>query len=309
MVAIVTILIAGLVLLYAGAELLVRGSAALALRLGLTPLVVGLTVVAFGTSSPELVVSVKAALDGRSAISLGNVVGSNIVNIALVLGLSALIRPLQVNAQVVRLQLPVMIIVSVVAWLFLADGYLSRFEGFFFVLGIIAYTGASIRLAHKEAGVHPVHIAQASKQKLRRAVAGVITGLVLLLFGAAFLVHGAVSFASMLGVSEAVIGLTLVAAGTSLPELATSVIATIKREGDISIGNVVGSNIFNILAILGIAALVTPLAVEGIRPGDFMVMIGVSLLTLPLMRSGFVLNRWEGLLLLICYCGYLYYLL
>ena len=303
----------GVFLLYAGAEGLVRGSASLGLRLGLTRLVVGLTVVAFGTSSPELVVSVKAALDGNGAISLGNVVGSNICNIALILGLAALVSPIRVDAQIVRIQIPIMIAVSIALPLMLLDGGLGRLEGLALFAGIIAYTVFSIYLAKKE-------INESEKNELNDAVLMgtrkawldalfILSGLVMLVVGAGLFVSGAVSLAQTFGVSQAVIGLTIVAVGTSLPELATSLVAAIRKEGDIAVGNVVGSNVFNILSILGLASFIRPIEMSGIRVSDLMVMIVMAVLTLPMARSGFLLSRWEGAVLLAFYCGYIYYLM
>ena len=309
MLPVILYLVGGLGFLYLGAEGLVRGSAALAFRAGLTRLVVGLTLVAFGTSSPELVVSVSSSLEGNSGIAMGNVIGSNICNIALILGLSALIRPVSVNAQVVRLQIPLMIAVSCILGLFLIDGVLSRLDGLILVVGIIAYVTFSIYMARKSINHESGRDIDADIPILSRnpvidiiLVAG---GLVLLAVGARLFVSGAVSIADSLGVSRAVIGLTIVALGTSLPELATSVVASAKNEGDIAVGNVIGSNIFNILAILGLASLVRPVGLGGIGAFDIFAMLAISLLVLPLARSGFVLNRKEGFALLLCYVGYI----
>lgn len=313
MVLILTHLTVGLCLLYIGAEGLVRGSSSLALRLGLTRLVIGLTVVAYGTSSPELVVSVKATLDGNGAISLGNIVGSNICNIALILGLSALVSPLRVHAQVVRLQIPIMIAASLILSILLIDGQLNRFEGLGLFCGSVAYTIYSIYLARKETN-------KSLNEKLRDTVRiptrkpwvdliFVVIGFAMLVLGANLFVSGAVSMAKNLGVSQALIGLTIVALGTSLPELATSLVAAVRREGDIAVGNVVGSNIFNILAILGLASLIRPIQMGGISVVDLIVMIVTGALALPLMWTGFLLSRWEGTFLLAAYCGYIYYLL
>ena len=303
---------AGLVLLYGGAEGLVRGSAALALRAGLTPLVVGLTVVAFGTSSPELVVSVQAALAGRGDLAVGNVVGSNIGNVALILGLSVLIRSMAVKAQLLRLDVPVMVVVSVLLWGLLSDGRLGRPEGLVLVVGVVAYTLFNLWQARREtaaaqrageAGLPP------PQGPLWRDALFIAGGLALLVLGANLLVDGSVDVARRFGLSEAVIGLTIVAIGTSMPELATSVVAAFRGEGDIAIGNVVGSNIFNVLGILGAAALVQPLEIEGISPVDLAAMTLVAALLLPLMRTGFRLVRWEGGLLLALYAAYVHYVL
>lgn len=314
MIASISYLFLGIVLLYAGAEGLVRGSASMALRLGLTRLVVGLTIVAFGTSSPELVVSVKASLDGNGAISLGNVIGSNICNIAVILGLAALVNPLHVNAQVVRLQIPIMIAASLLLPLLLIDGRLNRLEGLLLFSGIIGYTTYTMCLARKESRERETQqnqcqdIGQVAERKSWINVLFILSGLALLLTGARLFLSGAIEIAKYLDVNQAVIGLTIVAVGTSLPELATSLVAAIKREGDIAVGNVVGSNIFNILGILGLAALISPMEMGEISGVDLAVMIAIGLLVLPLMRSGFLLNRWEGALLLAFYAGYIYYL-
>ena len=313
MSSIIVSLAVGLLLLYVGAEGLVRGSASLALRFGLTKLAVGLTIVAFGTSSPELVVSVKAALDGNGAISLGNVIGSDICNIALILGLSALVRPLKVNAQVVRIQIPIMIGATFALALMLLDGRLQRLEGLGLFGGIIVYTWFSIYLARKEASkslkgeLDPTFQIRARKTWLDGLF--ILTGLAALVVGGGLFISGAVSLAETLGVNQAVIGLTIVAAGTSIPELATSLVASIRKEGDIAVGNVVGSNIFNIFGILGIAALLRPIEMGGIQTADLIVMIVVAILILPMARTGFTLTRWEGTILLAVYSGYIYYLL
>jgi cation:H+ antiporter len=298
--------------LYVGAEGLVRGSAALALRLGLTPLVVGLTVVAFGTSSPELVVSVQASLNGNGAIALGNVIGSNICNVALILGLSAVIRPLNVHVQLLRLDLPLMLLASVLLALLLLDGGLGRPEGLLLTASLVLYTAFNIWKARREHTAVQQEFAEVIppvRAQPWRDVLFIIGGISLLVGGAHLLVKGAVIIAEGLGLSQAVIGLTIIAVGTSLPELATSLVAAARGEGDIAIGNVVGSNVFNILAILGLAALLHPLYAQEIGLIDLGVMTAFALLMLPLMRSGFRLTRWEGALLLGLYVAYLVYLL
>jgi cation:H+ antiporter len=302
-------LIPGFLLLVAGAELLIRGGSALALRLGLPPLVVGLTVVAFGTSSPELVVSLQAAVTGRGDISLGNVVGSNICNIALILGLAALI--LKIQSQLIRLDVPIMIGCSLLLGTMLTDARLSRAEGAVLLVGIAGYIWLSLRKARREsrqvqeALLAVESIPDASRRSLFRDLILVVGGVFVLVLGADLFIRGAVAAARGLGVSEAVIGLTLVALGTSLPELATSTVAAVKKQGDIAIGNIIGSNIFNILGILGVAALVRPFRGSGIGRTDLATMIGLALLMLPLMRSGFVLSRREGAFLLVIYGLYI----
>jgi len=307
-------ILVGLALLSVGAEALVRGSAALALRLGITPLVVGLTVVAFGTSSPELVVSVKASLDGNGAIALGNVVGSNICNIALILGVSALIKPVRIEAQVIRREIPILIFASILLWAMLAGGELQRWMGLLLTVGLVAYIAFSYggARAEKNEAVREEFAEALPAPEARRAwvdVLFVLVGLAMLLFGANLFVDGAVAVAERFGVSQAVIGLTIVAVGTSLPELATSIVAAFKGEGDIAVGNAVGSSIFNILCILGVAALIRPMATTGISMVDLAVMTACAVLVMPMMRSGFCLNRWEGIFLLEVYVGYLYYVI
>jgi cation:H+ antiporter len=298
-------LLVGLALLYLGAESLVRGASRLALRLGVAPLLVGLTVVAFGTSSPELAVSLKGALTGAGDIATGNVVGSNICNIALILGLSALIRPISVQVQLIRLDVPILIGCSIVLVLFLANGSLGRLEGLLLFGGIIVYIALAVRAALREAAAKPVlaHVPVKAGSTLVDPML-VVGGLAALVLGSILFVDGAVAVARRLGVTEVVIGLTLVAVGTSLPELATSIVAAAKGQGDIAVGNVVGSNIFNILAILGVVGTVSPLRTQ-VSMVDIGASLLLALLLLPLMRSGFKLSRVEGAVLLALYLLYL----
>lgn len=305
------ILVAGFVLLYFGGEALVKGSSSLALRLGLSPLVVGLTVVAFGTSSPELAVSVQAALGGVDDVALGNVVGSNICNLGLILAVAALVRPMVVAAQVIRLDLPIMIGVSLLLPLLLRDDLLTRFEGILLFLGLLAYVSLSLYLARKESAAVKAEYSEAIRvhKPLWLDVFFVVGGLGGLMAGGSFFVSGAVDIARSLQISEAVIGLTVVAIGTSMPELATSVVAALKGEGDIAIGNVVGSTIFNTLGILGLTAGIHPIQLGGISWVDLWVMVGIATLLLPLMHWGRRLGRGAGALLLGVYLLYLGYLL
>lgn len=300
-------LVCGLGLLYFGAEGLVRGASSLALRLGLSPLVVGLTIVAFGTSAPELVVSLKSNLASNGDLALGNVVGSNICNIGLILGLSAVIRPLRIEIDVVRHQVPIMILASAILLVMLSDGLISRLEGGLLISGFLVYVSFNLLRSRKEkhipAGVLPGH-----PTRLGISSAFVIAGLALLILGAEVFVRGAVETARWLHFSEAVIGLTIVAFGTSLPELATSVVAAFKGEADIATGNVIGSNIFNILAILGTTALARPLAAGGISWITLVIMGITVILVLPLFRSGFILSRIEGGIFLVIYAGYIVWL-
>lgn len=305
-------LLLGLVLLYFGAEGLVRGSSSLALRLGVGPLLVGLTVVAFGTSAPEMMVSVKAAYMGQGDISVGNVVGSNICNIGLILGFSALILPIKVASQIVRVDTPIMIAVTALAIALLYDGSLSRTEGIVFFLLLIVYIVFSIRLAKKQAA-DPLAQEFSDEVKISKSgtaidVLMVIGGLVMLVFGAQFLVDAAVEIAKAFGLSEAVIGLTIVAIGTSLPEFATSLLAAIKKEADIAVGNIVGSNIFNILGILGLSATITPLSSAGITGLDLGVMAAFALALWIFSRSGQSISRIEGVVLILAYGGYIAWL-
>lgn len=305
-------LVLGLIALFIGAEGLIRGATALALRVGITPLVVGLTVVAFGTSTPELVVSLKAALIGNSSISLGNVVGSNIANIALILGIAAVIRPLDVHANVIRREIPIMIGVSILLIILLIDGELSLIDGIIFVVGIITYTIVNVAMARKEKNAEvEKEFQEGLKTKLGVPVSiiFIIGGLGLMILGANLFVTSSISIAKAIGVSDAIIGLTIVAVGTSLPELITSIVAAYKNESDIAIGNVVGSNIFNILGILGITAIVIPLSSAGISYVDFGVMLFTAIILLPLSKTGFKISRLEGVFLITGYVIYIYYLL
>lgn len=305
-------IVVSLVMLIAGAEGLVRGSSALALRLGLTPLTVGLTVVAFGTSSPELVVSLKAALAGQGDISVGNAVGSNIFNIAFILGITALVCPIPVQWQLIKIDGPIMAGVAILVVALLWNGSLSRMEGIFLTAGIIAYTAMNVKIARRQTSAAVSDEIEDSLPKPAKHWAFdlifIFGGLVVLVIGSRFLVDHSTSLALQMGVSEAVIGLTIVAAGTSMPELATSVVAALRRQPDIAIGNVIGSNVFNILGILGISALVTPIETQNIRPADYGTMLGVCLIVLPLLLTGRRLERWEGALLFASYGAYLWFL-
>ncbi|MEX1114690.1 MAG: calcium/sodium antiporter [Akkermansiaceae bacterium] len=305
-------LAAGLALLYFGAESLVRGSSSLALRLGLSPLVVGLTIVAFGTSSPELFVSLRAALNGQAAISVGNVVGSNICNIGLILGLCALITPITITSQIVRIDIPIMLGVTALSLALLADSRLGRMEGIVLFTLLLAYIIFSIRLARRRPADALVaefgEEVKISKRGLTLDLLMVAVGLALLLFGARFLVDGAIIIAVAFGWSEALIGLTIVAVGTSLPELATSLLAAAKKESDIAVGNIIGSNIFNLLGILGITAVVHPLVTAGIDWIDLAVMAGFSLLLWPMAFLQQRISRPAGALLLASYLAYLFWL-
>ena len=304
----ILLILIGLVGLYFGGELLVRYASALARRLGLSPLVIGLTVVAFGTSAPELAATLTAALRGTPGIALGNVVGSNIANIGLVLALAALIAPIRATTPFLRREMPFMILVGVVLFPLLWDGRIGALEGVFLVLALVAYLLWLFRRGEPvgSGGEPEAEGNSAPLTPLWVCGMGILGGLVGLVLGAQALVSGAVTIASALGVPERVIGLTLVAVGTSLPELASSLIAALKREGDLILGNVVGSNIFNVLAILGVSSLVAPLSVplESVST-DLLVMLGFSLAVVPFLATGLRLVRWEGAVLGVFYFAYI----
>ena len=313
-------LIVGLILLVVGAEALVKGASKIAAAIGISPLVIGLTIVAFGTSSPELAVSIGSALDGKADIALGNVVGSNIFNVLFILGLSSLIIPLVVHQQLVRLDVPIMIGASLLVLLFGWDGTVQWWEGAILVGIGIGYTAFLIRQSKKE---HNKEVLKdykveygdgevVKKEKTWLQVLLVLVGLALLVFGSRWLVESAVSIATALGVSELVIGLTIIAAGTSLPEVATSVIASIRKEEDIAVGNAVGSNIFNILLILGLTAIIAPGGVP-VNPAamsfDVPFMVAVAVACLPLFFTGYRIERWEGFVFLGYYVAYTVYII
>lgn len=321
MAFILLLMIGGLITLVTGAECLVRGASRLAAALRISPLIIGLTIVAFGTSSPELAVSVQSALGGQADVAIGNVVGSNIFNVLFILGASALITPLIVAQQLVRFDVPLMIGVSIAAWLFALNGYVERWEGALLFAGIVAYTvflGVQSRRERNAAVIaeyeteyklkHPFSWLQGL---LDIGMAG--GGLALLVVGARWFVDGAVGAAEALGVSELVIGLTIVAAGTSLPEVATSIVAAFRGERDIAVGNVVGSNVFNILAVLGLTALVAPGSGVPVSTSalwlDMPFMIVVAIACLPIFFTGYLIARWEGLLFLGYYGIYTVFLI
>ncbi len=302
----------GLVLLFFGADWLVQGAVTLALHLGLSPLIVGLTVVALGTSVPEALVSVQAALGHQGGIALGNVIGSNILNIALILGLSSLILPLKVDSRIVKADVPLLTGATFMLVVLLEDFHISRMEGAFLLLCIVFYVTGNImtvkRTSPEEDKIEGMEIPEDSGKTLWRDVGFLILGIVTLGFGANFLVTGAVDLARIFGLSEALIGLTIVSIGTGTPELATVLMAAFRKTPDLAIGNVVGSNLFNIMFVLGIAGLVAPLDGKGISSVDLYVMLGVTILLLPTVWTGRILDRKEGFLFLAIYVGYLYHL-
>lgn len=310
--------VVGLGALVAGAEVLVRGASRLATALGVSPLVVGLTVVAFGTSAPELAVGISSAFAGQPDIALGNVVGSNIANVLLVLGLAALLAPVVTGVRIVRREVPLMIAASALLWLMALGRQIDRLEGILLVAGIVAYTAFLVRSSRREAAAVRAEFAAefgVGAGRGARAVAAnlalVAAGLVMLLLGANWIVEGAVALASSLGIPEIVVGLTIVAVGTSLPEIATSVLAGLRGHRDIAVGNVVGSCIFNILMVLGATAIVSPapLAVSpSLLAVDLPLMVAAALACLPILYTGARVDRREAALLLTFYVAYLGYL-
>ena len=313
----------GVALLYYGAEFLVKGGVSLALKAHISRLVIGLTLAAFATSAPELVVSIDSALRGSADISLGNVVGSNICNVALILGLCAVLHPMPFHANLKKFDLPVMLfaMLALTGFYFLSHG-INRLEGAFFFLCILTYTTLNVILSKKqeakkaaereaarEAGTGAG--AEESNEKplgVALALLAVAGGVVMLVLGAKSFLTAAVAFSVALGISEAVTGLTIVAVGTSLPELATSFVAALKGENDIAIGNIVGSNIFNVFCILGIVPVISPLMGQSIRGLDFAVMLGTSGALFLFGMFGKRLNRVQGALLLSAYIAYTVYL-
>ncbi|WP_027158433.1 calcium/sodium antiporter [Methylobacter luteus] len=307
-------LIAGFFCLVAGAEWLVRGASKLALSIGVSPLVIGLTIVAFGTSSPELAVNLQAAYLGSPDMAVGNVVGSNIFNVLFILGLSALLSPLVVSSQLMRLDVPLMIGVSVLMYGLSLNGAINRLEGGLLFALLVLYTVFLIWQSRREnhAARELEHPIQVKPEPWFKDVVWIAAGLVLLVMGSRWLVEGAVALAHALGISELVIGLTIVSIGTSLPELATSVVAALKGERDIAVGNVVGSNTFNVLSVLGLSSIVAPAGID-VSPAalnfDIPVMIAVAIACLPVFFTGFRINRWEGFLFMAYYAAYTSYLI
>jgi cation:H+ antiporter len=306
-------IIIGLLFLTYGADRLVLGSSAIALKFGVSPLLIGITIVAFGTSAPELIVSVNAALSGNGGISVGNVVGSNIANIGLILGIASLITPMTVHINLIRRDIPLMIGISLISGWFIFGAEVSRLEGAFLFAGLIAFVVMSIVWAKKET---PSEQLTEFEEPLKDAHIAtwlawvyVAIGLGLLAGGSELLVSGAVHIAETFGMSQTLIGLTIVAVGTSLPELATSVTAAFKGESDIAVGNVVGSNIFNALGILGVAAMIRPLPTATFSMVDLGVMLGFAILMLPMARNNMRILRWEGAILLTGYVAYMAWLI
>jgi cation:H+ antiporter len=315
----IAMFIAGLVLMVVGAEMLVRGASRLAVMIGISPLVVGLTVVAFGTSAPEFAVSIKAAISGQADLTVGNVVGSNIFNILFILGLSAIVAPLIVASQLIRFDVPLVIGVSVLVLLMAIDGMFSRLDGGLLFAGLLTYTGGLIYYSRRK-GKDAVSAEVAAlvgdidqKSPFVRGIlnlALVVIGLLMLGQGSSWLVDSAVVFAQYLEISEVVIGLTVISIGTSLPEVVTSVIASLRNERDIAVGNIIGSNLFNLLGVLGLAAAVSPLGVA-VSPQvmwfDLPVMVAVAIAAMPIFITGGTIFRIEGAMLLAYYVAYTTY--
>lgn len=302
----------GFLFLVWGADRFVVGAAATARNLGVAPLIIGLTIVGFGTSAPEMLVSAVAALQGNPGLAVGNAIGSNITNIALILGLTALIVPLSINSKLLRRELPILLATMIAGLLLLLDGELSRLDGVILLLGLLAMVIWMVRTGLAERGGDPLGTEFSDEiprdMPMSRALFWVGIGLLVLLASSQLLVWGAVGIAQTLGVSDLIIGLTIVALGTSLPELAASIVSALKGEHDIAVGNVIGSNLFNLLAVLGIPGLLHPLAIEfEVLTRDYPIMIGLTLMFF-VMAYGFRapgrINRLEGGILLACYLGY-----
>ncbi len=303
----------GFVLLSYGANVLVRGAENLAITMGIAPLVIGLTIVAFGTSAPELAVNIQSAWNGKSDLAVGNIVGSNILNILLILGIGAIIAPLKVHKRLVKIEIPLMIGASILLLLLSLDGMLNRLDGLILASGIVGYIIYSIKTCHElktPDEICPTEIDKKSKNIFRQLLL-IAVGLVLLVIGSQWLVNGAVMVAIYFGISELVIGLTIVSIGTSLPEIATVIVASRRGQQDIVVGNVIGSNLFNILLVLGFTSLIAPNGIAVSNAAivfDIPVMIVVAMACLPIFFTGYLIERWEGILFLFYYFIYSLYL-
>jgi cation:H+ antiporter len=311
-------LIAGLILLVGGGELLVRGASAMAATFRVSPLVIGLTVVAFGTSAPELGVSLQAALSNNADIAVGNVIGSNIINILLILGVSALVTPLVVNSQLIRIDVPLMIAASLAMWAVAADGVITRWEGVLLFIALLIYIVFCIAKSRSETKAVIDEFAQEYSKPaigwvaIVEQITLIIGGLILLGWGSNWLVDGSVIIATKLGVDELLIGLTIVSIGTSLPEVVTSVVASYRGERDIAVGNVVGSNLFNILCVLGLTSAISPTGINVLEEAiifDIPIMVAVAILCFPIFLSGNVIRRHEAALFLVYYGSYTAFLI
>lgn len=298
-------MIISLVVLYFGAEWLVGGASSLAARLNISPLIIGLTIVSMGTSAPELVVSIKAAMAGQSALSIGNVLGSNLFNIALILGVSALIVPLTVKRQLLKVDVPVMVGATLLFLIMFIDGKLSFTESLILIILFVGYMVYLfiVSLKNKDSNEENTAMIRIYKHWMLDVVL-IALGLVGLIYGSDLLVKNAIIIAQKLGMSEAMIGLTIVAAGTSIPELATSLVAAVRKQSDIAIGNAVGSNTFNLLLILGTAGVIYPIETPDINIVDSLFMLGISALLWVFMKIGTKINRVQGMIFLLAYVGY-----
>ncbi|EPM7858524.1 calcium/sodium antiporter [Vibrio alginolyticus] len=311
----VALLIVGLVLLVWSADKLVFGSAAIARNVGISPLVIGMTILAMGSSAPEMMVSATAAWDGKTDTAVGNVLGSNIANIALILGITALIKPLSISSAVIRRELPLMIAVTVLAGILLWNSHLGFYEGVLLFVLFGAFLFAMLQISRKEQKSGDVFLDDQESEipegvSNPKAIMWVIIGLILLPLAASMLVDNAVIIAKHFGMSDLVIGLTIIAIGTSLPELAASLAGVLKGEDDMAVGNIIGSNVFNILAVMGIPGIINPSVLSEYAMGrDFWVMLGVSLLLVAMcLGKSRSINRIEGAILFVCFLGYQVYL-
>lgn len=305
------LLVVGLAMLILGGDLLVRGASRIALRFKISPLVVGVTIVAFGTSAPELLISIQAALAGSPDITMGNVVGSNICNLALVLGVTALIAPIPVNSDSIKIDWPMTMGSALLLYFLVREGYVNDYEGVMFIVLLILYVVFIIRRSRKnnispeELGIEIEAPTDAEKKTMVKDVFLILIGGAGLYFGSDWFVNSAKDLAIYLGVSERIVGVTVVAIGTSLPELVTSVVAAFKRETDLALGNLMGSNIFNILSILGITSLIAEIEVSDIiLNSDLIWMLAITLVILPMMAFNKKIDRYEGLILLATYIFY-----
>lgn len=320
---VILLFIVGCALLIAGAEMLVNHASFLALAFGISPLVIGLTIVAYGTSAPELVVSVQSSYSGQGDLAVGNLVGSNIANVLLILGVSSVVTPLVVSRKIIRLEVPLLIGISIVTMAMAWNGSIGRLEGAILFLGALLYTGFIIYQSRREesedARIAALDLDAPPAIALERPRTGqiairlgwIVVSFAMLVLGSRALVYSASTIARSLGFSELIIGLTIVAVGTSLPELATSVMASIKGEKDIAIGNVIGSNIFNILFVMGVCSMIAPEGLPIALPAlrfDIPVMVAVAIACLPIFFTGGIVDRWEGLLFLGYYLAYTSYL-
>lgn len=304
------LLILGLGVLIVAGEFLVKGAVGIALKFNISTLVIGMTIVAFGTSAPELLVSVKAAIDGHPEISIGNVLGSNIANIALVLGLTTIILPINVQISTIRIDWPIMMLATIAFSLFIINGIIDWWEGVLYVIALIVFNFMMIKKSTNEVEINDEEEQKKSNKTFLKNILFVFLGVVGLAFGANWLLDGAVQIAKNFGVSEYIIGATIIAFGTSVPELVTSIVAAFKKQTDISIGNLIGSNIFNLLAVLGITSTIEEIPVTNqVQNTDVYWLLGISFLLFPLMVINNRINRLGGLILVVAYIAYIYFAL